>query len=103
MENREIHQLISILLQYPEQDMIDTQFAEINSIANDEIKLKLKTFIDYLKGQSLAKLTEDYVNTFDFNEKANLYLTYSKLKDEKERGNILVKLKEIYRDEGYEI
>jgi len=101
MENNEQLHLISILLQYPDQDMVDMSLEELAGVENQEVVTRLKNFHSYLQTTHLDVLTESYVRTFDFSEKTNLYLTYSKLKDERERGNILVKLKEIYRDEGF--
>lgn len=102
MENKSVLQLISILLHYPGEEIIaeaDYSF----KLENEEVAKRINSFLNYLSNNTLEQLTQNYVHTFDFNEKTNLYLTYSKLKDEKERGNILVKLKEIYRDEGFEI
>lgn len=101
MENKELLHLISVLLQYPDQDMVNMPLDELDGVENQEVALRLESFLNYLKANVLEELTESYVITFDFSEKTNLYLTYSKLKDERERGNILVKLKEIYRDEGF--
>ena len=51
----------------------------------------------------MDELQENYVHTFDFNEKANFYLICTKLKDEKVRGQALVELKQIYENEGFVI
>lgn len=101
MENNELLHLISILLQYPDEEIVNMSLDGLAEVKNQEVVTKIREFHSYLQVNSLDELTDSYVRTFDFSEKTNLYLTYSKLKDEKERGNILVKLKEIYRDEGF--
>lgn len=101
MGNNELLHLISMLLQYPDQEIINMSLDELDGVKKQDAVTKIKDFHSYLQANSLEELTDSYVRTFDFSEKTNLYLTYSKLKDEKERGSILVKLKEIYRDEGF--
>ena len=104
MENRELLKLISVLLQYPSEELIEAakEYDELIDIehTDEEMNQKLKRFLEHFNHRSLEELQETYVRTFDFNENTNLYLTYSKLKDEKARGEILVKLKRIYEDEG---
>lgn len=101
MGNNDLLHLISILLQYPDEDIVNMSLDELAEVQNQEVVIKIMKFHSYLQTNSLEELTDSYVRTFDFSETTNLYLTYSKLKDEKERGSILVKLKEIYRDEGF--
>lgn len=101
MENREIFQFYSLLLQYPDQEWLDPLLSEeVREMVDEEIDQKINPFIQYLKQHTLDEIQENYVNTFDFNEKTNLYLSYAKLKDERERGQILVELKQLYQDEG---
>ena len=104
MGNKEFLQIISILLQYPHKKLSDEQTEEVLVAAESkEFSREIASFLEYFNSFPLEELQEKYVQTFDFNEKANLYLTYSKLKEERERGQILVKLKGIYRDEGFVI
>jgi len=104
MEIRELLKLISLLLQYPDEEIYSLEWQScLSHVKNQEIVENLNAFGDYFRGSTLDILQENYVQTFDFNEKANLYLTYSKLGDEKERGQILAELKEIYKFAGFEI
>ena len=96
--------LISVLLQYPSEDWLQLDelqgaLAEIGAVAATEPILR---FIDEVKHFTLDDLSELYVNTFDFNAKTSLYLTYSELGEEKERGEKLVQLKAIYETVGME-
>lgn len=102
MNKREIIKLISLLLQYPVKELTKINLQEIiQDIPDTELYEKLNLFINYFSQHSFDELKENYVHTFDFNEKTNLYLTYTKLKDEKERGQILAELKQIYENEGF--
>ncbi|GBF11153.1 nitrate reductase molybdenum cofactor assembly chaperone [Tepidibacillus sp. HK-1] len=103
MGNRELLHLISILLQYPDQEWFEADFeseiAEVSDL-NPEIYQKLTHFLAYLKETDADELRNLYVQTFDFNEKTNLYLSYSKMKEERERGVVLVELKQFYEQAG---
>ncbi len=102
MDKRETIKLISLLLQYPSKELTEINLRKvIQDIPDTELYEKLNLFINYFSQHSFDELTENYVHTFDFNEKTNLYLTYTKLKDEKERGQTLVELKQIYENEGF--
>jgi len=103
MGNRELLHLISILLQYPESDWEEIDFENgIQDIAksNLEIYQQLISFIQFVQQTPMDELKEYYVRTFDFNEKTNLYLSYSKMKEERERGVVLVELKQFYEQAG---
>ncbi|WP_051330907.1 nitrate reductase molybdenum cofactor assembly chaperone [Aneurinibacillus terranovensis] len=98
-------QLISLLLQYPSEEWLgaDDVREEVNGLVNKDIRQLLNGFVDYLEAHSLEELTINYVETFDFNAKTNLYLTYLAAGEERERGQILISLKEIYAEAGFDM
>jgi len=101
MNAKELFKLISLLLQYPDEDIYQINVSsEIANLKDKQIRKNLLEFEKYFKNASKAELQEQYVETFDFNDETNLFLTYSKLKDEKERGQVLVELKNMYAKEG---
>ncbi len=104
METQDLLKLISLLLQYPDEEIrsLDWQ-SEFANNNEPELFENLNAFGKYFHQTSLVQLQENYVHTFDFNDKTNLYLTYSKLGDEKERGQILAELKQIYEFAGFEL
>jgi nitrate reductase delta subunit len=104
MDTQDLLKLISLLLQYPDQEIksIDWQTL-LADIDEPELTESMNSFGKYFHQTPLVQLQENYVHTFDFNDKTNLYLTYSKLGDEKERGQTLAELKEIYMYAGFEI
>ncbi len=101
MNAKEMFKLFSLLLQYPDDEICSIQYKDDISQINDlQIVSNMEKFGDYFFNTDNNKLREEYVETFDFNDKTNLFLTYSKLKDEKERGQVLVELKDMYEKTG---
>lgn len=92
----QVFQLLSLLLQYPEGFDLDEFRAEVSEIAHPQVKQLVSQFVDYLAENTEENATLYYVNTFDFNSATTLYLTYSNLGEERERGQVLVQLKELY-------
>ncbi|WP_239775897.1 nitrate reductase molybdenum cofactor assembly chaperone [Mammaliicoccus sp. K-M42] len=52
---------------------------------------------------SLDDIQEVYTRTFDFEKKTTLYMTYNKLTEQKERGQMLARLKVLYEMFGLEM
>lgn len=52
---------------------------------------------------SLDDIQEVYTKTFDFEKKTTLYMTYNKLTEQKERGQMLARLKVLYEMFGLEM
>jgi len=104
METPDLLKLISLLLQYPDKEIRSVDWlSEITDIDEPELFDRLNKFGKYFQQMPLVQLQENYVHTFDFDDKTNLYLTYSKLGDEKERGQVLAELKQIYGFAGFEL
>ncbi len=101
METRDLLRLFSVLLHYPEETVRSLNWQDAVGETDDpELAAALEAFGAYFRQTPLEALQENYVRTFDFNDKTNLYLTYSKLGDEKERGQVLADLKQIYAQAG---
>ncbi|WP_180954907.1 nitrate reductase molybdenum cofactor assembly chaperone [Bacillus sp. V3-13] len=102
-EVREAFRMISYLLQYPVKRWL--QWMELMEVANLYENLKIKepliAFLNMIGESSLDDLKEQYVSLFDFNSACSLYLTYLKIGDQRERGQILAELKELYRNHGF--
>ncbi|QDW90911.1 nitrate reductase molybdenum cofactor assembly chaperone [Staphylococcus chromogenes] len=52
---------------------------------------------------SLSEIKALYTDTFDFNKKTTLYMTYNKFDTQKERGQMLAKLKVLYEMFGLQM
>jgi nitrate reductase delta subunit len=101
--------MMSFLLQYPGeqwQEEADEMFVNWCQLLQDEnnestelIKAIASDCIAEFIGMDPDAITANYVKTFDFSKKTNLYLTYGQLGEERERGPALLKLKQIYEEE----
>jgi nitrate reductase delta subunit len=101
MSAKELFKFISLLLQYPDKEICEIDISsELANINDKQIVNNLQKFEEYFVSMNQVDLQKKYVETFDFNDETNLFLTYSKLKDEKERGQVLVELKNMYAKEG---
>jgi nitrate reductase molybdenum cofactor assembly chaperone NarJ/NarW len=60
-------------------------------------------YLAAMQGVPLQKLRDDYVATFDFDKRTNLYLTYHLHGDGRRRGVELVRLKRRFREAGLEL
>jgi len=102
-----IYKILSVLLEYPEQELID-HLPELRALvpqleADQNERAALQTFIDYLQSMSLTELQADYVKTFDMVPEHSLHLTHHLFGDDKNRGPALIDLGELYKDYGIEV
>ena len=103
-----IYKILSVLLEYPEQELIDN-LPEIKAWVDDtseidkEERSMLQTYLNRLEDKSLIELQAEYVNTFDMNPEQSLHLTHHLFGDDKNRGPALIDLGELYKDYGVEV
>ena len=104
----QIYKLLSVLLEYPEQELIDhlpelsrhvTESHEIDRAEREA----LNKFIAHLSSQPLTALQQDYVQTFDMTPEHSLHLTHHLFGDDKNRGPALIDLGELYKDYGVQV
>ncbi|UOF92069.1 nitrate reductase molybdenum cofactor assembly chaperone [Fodinisporobacter ferrooxydans] len=101
-ERQRVFQLLSLLLQYPDEwENYKELCEEVANIQHPQIKQCVFSFLEYLEAASIDECKVNYVYTFDFNSKTNLYLTYSNQGEERERGQSLVNLKQLYEAAGF--
>lgn len=102
-----IYKIISVLLEYPEEELIDN-IPEIRQVIDEsteidaEEKVALQKFIDYLVSMPLTELQADYVNTFDRTPEHSLHLTHHLFGEEsdRDRGPALIDLGEMFKEYG---
>ena len=95
------YKLFSQLLQYPEEEWVKNKdWEKVLSILDKPIKNRLANFQDYLKNNPVHQIAENYVQTFDFSNTSTLHITYYQYKDQQERGQALLALKEAYTKAG---
>ena len=89
--------LLSALLRYPDTELLDAR-DELRRAADGDARIE--RFLAWHNGLSLGAVRGAYVETFDFDRRATLYLTYHTYGDRRQRGLELVRLKRRYTDAG---
>lgn len=72
----------------------------------DSHHLAYAEMVDYreqIQSYPLTEIKQLYTDTFDFNKKAPMYMTYNKFDTQKERGQMLAKLKVLYEMFGLQM
>lgn len=103
-----LYKILSVLLEYPNQELVehlsDIRQELADSIElDDEERLALFNFYEYLRKHSLTTLQENYVQTFDMTAENSLHLTHHLFGDDKNRGPALIDLGELYKEYGMEV
>ncbi len=104
-EKRFLLRVLSILLQYPDQDLIRNlnELREaVEEIAQPEPREECANFLSYLEKIPLIRIQEEYSATFDLNPETCLNISYHKWGDARERGSALVDFRQLYDTAGYE-
>ncbi len=105
-EDRRLFKAVSVLLRYPDQDLIDSLpsvQAALEECSPGAPGKKCHGFVDYLEAHSLAHLQEQFSRIFDFSPETCLNMTYHRYGEGRERGSALAGFIELYRNSGYEI
>lgn len=100
---RQPYKLLSLLLQYPDERLLDAGPEIVSAI--DELppsyeKRCLERFVEYWVGTTPTRLQQDYVETFDLQRRSALYLSYFVHGDTRKRGMSLLRLNRMYREAG---
>ncbi len=96
---------LSRLLDYPEQDIMDDDFFDDfkKNYSETPSKSEIEDVINDMHSYSLEELRTHYVSLFELNNRYTLYMTYYKMTDSRERGQLLAKLKMLYEMFGVRI
>ena len=111
-----IFKLLSALLLYPEQEMLEALpqiHVELAAIASGEVKgvqlesgssyAKLTPLLDYLQQYDLITLQQNYVQTFDRTPSHSLFLFEHIHGESRDRGQAMVDLLSEYTQAGWEM
>ena len=103
-----IYKILSVLLEYPEQELIDNlpevkEWIDETPDLDKKERAALQAYLAQMDSKSLIELQADYVNTFDMNPEHSLHLTHHLFGDDKNRGPALIDLGELYKDYGVEV
>ncbi|MFB7462922.1 nitrate reductase molybdenum cofactor assembly chaperone [Streptomyces sp. NPDC056224] len=96
--------LVSLLLQYPDSELIAAR-AELTGVVQalpaTPAAEHLARFTDWFAAQDPEALERHYVEMFDLRRKSSLYLTYYLHGDTRRRGMALLTLNQRYRAAGW--
>ncbi|HSC93164.1 MAG TPA: nitrate reductase molybdenum cofactor assembly chaperone [Gaiellaceae bacterium] len=91
------YELLSRLLGYPDASILGVR-PEL--LPRGPARRALERFAASLDGVDLGTLQREYVDTFDFDRRASLHLTFHLYGDRRRRGIELVRLKRRYAEAG---
>jgi len=94
--------LLGVLLAYPEAPLIDAlpELRKATAGVPRGERRSLQPFLDAVESTPLSELQRAYVETFDFDRRCGLHLTYHVHGDRRQRGLELVRLKRRYAEAG---
>nr|WP_202128564.1 nitrate reductase molybdenum cofactor assembly chaperone [Paenibacillus dendrobii] len=102
-EYKNVFGFFAQMLTYPEKlDFHPSVLAESLDSKHPAYE-SVRVFWEQMHGYSMDQIEEMYVQTFDFQKKTTLYMTYNKFEDSRDRGQMLAKLKETYQLFGLDI
>lgn len=98
--------MISFLLAYPD----DAWWAEFpawkaatKEITSEQNRAIIEDFIAHVEEMGREKYEENYVETFEFSQNTNLYLTMHDRTDFGKQANEMLAYKRVFLDHGYDI
>ena len=102
--NDNLYRVLSALLCYPQQDLIDAlPEIEAELARHPQARDTLAPLVEYLGEQALITLQENYVATFDRVGAHSLHLFEHIHGESRDRGQALVDLMEEYKRHGFEM
>jgi len=98
----QLYKILSILLCYPEQDLLDN-LAIIRSYLEADSLAELNELLTYLATKDLISLQEHYVQSFDRTPSQSLHLFEHIHGEDRIRGQAMVDLMNEYQTAGFEL
>lgn len=102
------YRILSLLLTYPNEEIfkflpeVKTSLKEEKLLTSDSIA-GIDTFVDFFNSQPLVFWQEFYVQLFDYSKSASLYLFEHVHGDSRDRGQAMVDLIDLYKEDGLQI
>lgn len=99
----QLYKLLSVLLCYPERELIDN-LAEVRQLLSECTDVAaLEPLLQKLESEDLISLQESYVQTFDRTPTHSLHLFEHVHGEDRSRGSAMVDLMEEYKEAGFDI
>lgn len=105
-DKKTLLQVSAYLLKYPDEELRSSLEAllEVVTDINDEMANNLLLpVIDHLQDSAPDELMKSYVLAFDFGKKTNMYVTFAKHGEQRERGPALLDIKQSYQKAGWDM
>jgi nitrate reductase delta subunit len=100
------YKLCSLALQYPDEELIagrDELTTAAAKLPAGPVTNALGSFFAWFTQTPGLDLAQHYVRTFDLHKRTGLYLTFYSHGDRRERGLVLLHIKQLYRAAGFEL
>lgn len=103
MTSAECYQALGELFAYPlELTRVNACLHQLAAgIEETGAERPLQPFAGFLRGQSLARLQEDYVATFDFDSARAPYLGHHLFEDHEKRAAYMIHLRQLFTRHGF--
>src|SRR5690625_1160399 len=104
--DQKVYKIASILLQYPTEEWlkgIEEVKQEVAVMEHSLAKMYFNSFLFYVESTPFDEICEKYVYTFDYHGIVTLHLTYHVFKDSRQRGEALVKLRNVFQESNLEV
>ena len=98
--------LLSLLLQYPGEPLLAARAdlaQAVGELPGGRQREALERFVAWSAAATTEEVQERYVETFDFQRRHSLYLSYHTFGDRRQRGMALLALKQRYAAAGLEL
>lgn len=102
-EEKELFGFFAEQLSYPEEVTLYPGVLEEMVSPTHPSFNHLKQYVDAMVEKEIHELQTSYIELFDFQKDATLFMTYVKFEDSKGRGQMLARLKVLYEMFGLEI
>ncbi len=95
-----IYQAAALVLSYPDERVLAAVPTIRAALAGTDAATLFEPVLAHLEGDDLLALQSYHVQEFDLSRRHALHLTYWTEGDTRRRGEVLARLKQVYRDSG---
>ncbi|TAK31311.1 MAG: nitrate reductase molybdenum cofactor assembly chaperone [Chloroflexota bacterium] len=97
-QTRRLFKLLADVLEYPSADLAASvrECRQLLAETCSEAAQEMRTFADFVEGESLGSLQEIYSRTFDVTPTTNMYVGYHLFGESYKRGAFLARLQEAF-------
>lgn len=101
--HKDLFKFFSMHFDYPEKLTYHPESFAVKNTVPAAVKKHIESYERNVMNRSLTDNREEYIDTFDFEKRNSLFMTYANFEDGKERGQMLAKLKVLYEMFGLQM